>query len=290
MIDAEASGPDQEFAEVRPLLVAVAYEVLGSVTDAEDVVQEAWLRWRDVDHDAVREPRAYLCRTVSRLALNRLRTVQRRREDYVGPWLPEPLVAQDDVVDQVQAAEAVSTAMLVVMESLTPVERVVFVMREVFGFEFDEIAQTVDKSVANVRQIAHRARSHVHARRPRVATEPAEHRAAVERFKLAAETGDVELLVRLLAPDVVLTNDGGGVVRAALRPIIGRDKVLRFLAGVMSGREEAEVELVDVNGTTGLVFRFGGVLDSVATFDIEDGVATRLWVLRNPEKLLRLAP
>lgn len=288
MSDAEVSGPDQEFAARRPLLVAVAYEVLGSVTDAEDVVQEAWLRWREVDHEAVREPRAYLCRTVSRLALNRLRTVQRRREDYVGPWLPEPLIARDDVVEHVEQAEAVSTAMLVLLESLGPVERVVFVLREVFGFGVDEVADVVDRSPDNVRQIAHRARSHVQARRPRFVPDAGVHRTAVERFKLAAETGDVDLLVGLLAPDVVLTSDGGGVVSAALRPIVGRDKVVRFLVGVMGGRDDLQVELVDVNGAAGLLFSSGGSPETVATFDVEEGVATRLYVLRNPHKLQRL--
>jgi RNA polymerase sigma-70 factor (TIGR02957 family) len=285
---AGAAGRDDEFIDLRPLLVAVAYELLGSVGDAEDVVQDAWLRWREVDRAVVRDPRAYLCRTVSRLALNRLRTVQRRREDYVGPWLPEPLVAEDDVVEQVARAEAVSTAMLVVLESLLPVERVVFVLREVFGFGVDEVARVVDRTPANVRQIARRARSHVEARRPRSVPEPEEHRIAVERFKRAAETGDVELLVSLLAPDVELTTDGGGAVKAALRPIVGRDKVVRFLASVMAGREDAEVRVVQVNGAAGLVFRFGGVLDTVATFDVAGGVARRVYVLRNPAKLSRL--
>lgn len=284
----EASAADRQFDELRSLLVAVAYELLGSVSDAEDVVQDAWLRWRDVDHAQVRDARAYLCRAVSRLSLNRLRAVARRREEYVGPWLPEPLVFEDDVVEQVARADAVSTAMLVVLESLGPVERVVFVLREVFGFDVDEVADVVDRAPANVRQIAHRARAHVEARRPRFEPDLREHRSAVERFKLAAETGDVDLLVSLLAPEVVLTNDGGGVVKAALRPIVGRDKVVRFLVGVMAGRQDAEVEVAQVNGSAALVFRFGGVLDTVATFDVEEGTATRLYVLRNPDKLARL--
>lgn len=277
----------EDFADLRPLLVAVAYELLGSVADAEDVVQDAWLRWREVDHDQVRDPRAYLCRTVSRLALNRLRTVTRRREEYVGPWLPEPLVAREDVATHVADADAVSTAMLVVLESLRPVERVVFVLRDVFGFDYDEVAEVVQKTPDNVRQIARRARSHVAARRPRFASDVSAHRAAVARFKLAAETGDVELLLSLLAPDVVLTTDGGGVVKAALRPIVGRDKVVRFLVGVLAG-QDAEMEVADVNGRPGLVVRIGGVLDTVASVDLEGGVATRLWVTRNPAKLVGL--
>ena len=276
-----------DFAELRPLLVAVAYELLGSVADAEDVVQDAWLRWREVDHDQVRDARAYLCRTVSRLALNRLRTVSRRREDYVGPWLPEPLVAREDVATQVADADAVSTAMLVVLESLGPVERVVFVLRDVFGFEYDEVAEVVQKAPENVRQIAHRARSHVQARRPRFAADRTAHRDAVDRFKLAAETGDVDLLLSLLAPDVVLITDGGGAVKAALRPIVGREKVMRFLAGVLAGQDVA-VDVADVNGRPGLVVRISGRLDTVASFDLEEGLATRLWVTRNPAKLAGL--
>ena len=276
---------DDVFADNRSLLVAIAYEVTGSVADAEDVVQEAWLRWREVDPATVREPRAYLARTVSRLALNRLRTVARRREEYVGPWLPEPLVGRDDVVAAIETADDVSTALLVVLESLGPVERVVFVLREVFGFEYDEIAAAVDKEPANVRQIASRARSHVQARRPRGTFLPDDHRRAVARFQAAATEGDVTGLLEVLAPDVELVTDGGGVIRAALRPIRGVDKVLRFLAGVMPQDGTLTADSVTVNGLPGLLLRIDGRVDSVVSLELTDGVVTRVFSVRNPAKV-----
>jgi RNA polymerase sigma-70 factor (ECF subfamily) len=273
------------FAELRGLLVAIAYEVTGSVADAEDVVQEAWLRWREVDHDGVRDPRAYLARTVSRLALNRLRTLARRREEYVGPWLPEPLVGRDDVVAAVETADDVSTALLVVLESLGPVERVVFVMREVFGFEYDEIAAAVDKEPANVRQIAARSRAHVQARRPRHTFVPDEHRRVVERFHAAAAEGDVMGLLDVLAPDVELVTDGGGLKKAALRPIRGTDKVLRFLAAVTPRDVAVATEGATVNGRPGLLLLVDGEVDAVVSVETAGGVVTRLFLVRNPEKV-----
>ena len=276
---------DDVFAENRSLLVAIAYEVTGSVADAEDVVQEAWLRWRDVDQDGVREPRAYLARAVSRLALNRLRTVSRRREDYVGPWLPEPLVGRDEVVAAVETADDVSTALLVVLESLGPVERVVFVLREVFGFDYDEIAEAVGKEPANVRQIASRARSHVQARRPRHPFAPEEHRRAVERFHRAATEGDVLGLLDVLAPDVELVTDGGGVVKAALRPIRGVDKVLRFLAAIQPPDGVMTSEPVDVNGRPGLLLLMDGRVDAVVSVELSEGLVSRVFLVRNPGKV-----
>ncbi len=273
------------FAELRGLLVAIAYEVTGSVADAEDVVQEAWLRWREVDQSTVRDPRAYLARTVSRLALNRLRTVARRREEYVGPWLPEPLVDRDEVVSAVETADDVSTALLVVLESLGPVERVVFVMREVFGFDYDEIAATVDKEPANVRQIAARSRAHVQARRPRNASAPEEHRRAVARFHAAAASGDVMGLLDVLAPDVELVTDGGGLKKAALRPIQGVDKVLRFLAAVVPQDVVTATEDVTVNGRPGLLLLIGDEVDAVVSVEVTDGLVTRLFLVRNPDKV-----
>ena len=278
-------GEDGVFADNRGLLVAIAYEVTGSVADAEDVVQEAWLRWSEVDHASVREPRAYLARTVSRLALNRLRTVSRRREEYVGPWLPEPLVDRDEVVAAVETADDVSTALLVVLESLGPVERVVFVLREVFGFEYAEIASAIDKEPAAVRQIASRARSHVQARRPRQPFAPEDHRRAVERFRAAAAQGDVMGLLDVLAPDVELVTDGGGIKKAALRPIRGTDKVLRFLAAVVPQDVTMTTEAVAVNGRPGLLLLMDGEVDAVVSMDVEDGLVTRLFLVRNPDKV-----
>ena len=277
------------FAEHRDLLFTVAYEMLGSAADAEDVVQEAWLRWREVDPATVEHPRAYAVRIVTRLALNQMRTLSRRRESYVGPWLPEPLLTEPDVAEDVLLSESVSMAMLVVLESLSPTERAVFVLREVFGFEHGEIAEAVDKSPAAVRQIAHRAREHVQARRPErsTTTTKAEHAEVTRRFAEAAATGDLESLLGLLAPDVVLVTDGGGIRKAALRPIIGVDKVLRFLVAVRPSGTTA-VPVV-INGEPCLVINVDGELDGIFATRVVDGRVTELYGVRNPEKLSRLA-
>ncbi|MDQ6642698.1 MAG: RNA polymerase sigma factor SigJ [Actinomycetota bacterium] len=261
--------------------------MLGSAADAEDVVQEAWLRWAEVDQEQVRDSRAYVVRIVTRLALNQMRTLSRRRESYVGPWLPEPMLTAPDVADDVLLAESVSMAMLVVLETLGPTERAVFVLREVFGFEHAEIAEAVDKSPAAVRQIAHRAREHVQARRPESTTTKAEHAEVTRRFAEAAVTGDVEALLGLLAPDVLLVTDGGGIRKAALRPIVGVDKVLRFLTAV----RPVDVQAVStmVNGEPCLVIYTQGQLDGVFASRVVDGVVTEIYGVRNPEKLSRLS-
>src|SRR5437868_2140932 len=211
----------EAFVTYRNLLFTVAYEMLGSAADAEDVLQETWLRWADVDLGAVRDQRAYLVRITTRQALSRLRTLRRRRESYVGPWLPEPLLTAPDVAEDAELADSVSMAMLLVLETLTPVERAVFVLREVFDLEYAEITEAVGKSPAAVRQIAHRARAHVAARRPRGVVSPAETRGALTAFQRAVETGDLQRLLDILAPDVVFLGDGGGVVQAALAPVVG---------------------------------------------------------------------
>jgi RNA polymerase sigma-70 factor (ECF subfamily) len=284
-----SEGPDAaEFEVLRPLLFTVAYEMLEVAADAEDVVQEAWLRWSRVDTTTVRDPRAYLVRVVIRLSLNRFRTVSRQRETYVGPWLPEPILTVPDVADDVELADSVSTAMLLVLQTLTPVERAVFVLREVFDVPYDEIAQGVDRTPAAVRQIAHRAREHVAARRPRRRVDPSEHAAVLERFRVAADTGDLQALVDVLSPDVVLVTDGGGVRQAALRPILGRDKVLRFLDAVTPRDLDVELRVESVGGLPGLVAVIDGVVDSVITIDVVDGVVGSLYFVRNPDKLTRL--
>ncbi len=296
MIDESGSGPTGPFVEHRSLLFTVAYEILGSAADAEDVVQETWLRWSarfdqtgtEAGAEEVRDPRSYLVRIATRQALNRLRSQQRRRETYVGPWLPEPLLTTPDVAEDVELADSVSTAMLLVLETLGPTERAVFVLREVFDLPFDEIAEAVGKSPAAVRQIAHRARSHVHARRPRQDVSAEERDRVIERFMAAAATGDLQSLMDVLAPDVVLVSDGGGRKKAALRPIHGRDKVLRFLAATSQNQGEITAEVLTVNGGPALALSIDGELDTVATFVIEDGVVTGLYLLRNPEKLSRL--
>ena len=221
-----------DFVRHRNLLFTVAYEMLGSVADAEDVLQEVWLRWADGDRSDVADPRAYLVRTTTRLALNRLRTLSRRREEYVGTWLPEPVLTTPDVAQDVELADSASTAMLLVLETLPPTERAVFVLREVFDVPYGEIAQAVDKSEAAVRQVASRARAHVAERRPRASVSTAERDVVIERFRAATSTGDIQGLMDVLAPDVVLMTDGGGRVKAALNPIFGREKVFRFLSAV----------------------------------------------------------
>ena len=277
------------FVKHRNLLFTVAYEMLGSAADAEDVIQETWLRWAEVDRDEVRDDRAYLVRIATRLSLNRLRTLARQRETYVGPWLPEPLLTTPDVADDLELADSVSTAMLVVLETLTPTERAVFVLREVFDVGYDEIAAAVDKSPAAVRQIAHRARNHVEARQPREQVTTRQREAILDRFVLAVESGDLQSLMDVLAPDVVLMTDGGGVKQAALRPILGRDKAQRFLEGAATkGGPIDSVHRTLVNGRPALAFVIDGRVDTLLTILVEDGVVAGLYAVRNPAKLTRL--
>ena len=281
-----SSGATDIFVAHRNLLFTVAYEMTGSAADAEDVLQETWLRWAEVDLAEVRDARAYLVRITTRLALNRLRTVQRQRETYVGPWLPEPLLTTPDVAEDVELADAVSVAMLHVLETLTPSERAVFVLREVFDVPYDDIAAALDKSAAAVRQIAHRARSHVEARQPRLEVSLRERQAVVDRFMAAVDTGDIQSLMDVMAPDVVLVTDGGGKKKAALRPILGRDKVMRFISGVADPRAVAEPRTI--NGSPALCVIIDGEVDTIATFLVEDGLVTGMYAVRNPEKLRHL--
>ncbi|GAA2737529.1 RNA polymerase sigma-70 factor [Actinocorallia aurantiaca] len=287
--DGRMDPATEVFVAHRNLLFTVAYEMLGSAADAEDVLQETWLRWVGVDLDAVREPRAYLVRIATRQALGRLRTLGRRKESYVGPWLPEPLLTAPDVADDVELADNVSMAMLLVLETLAPTERAVFVLREVFDLAYDEIAEAVDKSPAAVRQIAHRARAHVAARRPRGTVSPSEIRDALAAFQRAVETGDLQNLLDLLSPDVVLLGDGGGVKQAVLRPIVGADRVARLLAaGLPKVDGKASVEPVQINGHPALIVRLDGQIDDVVAVRIDDGMITGLYIVRNPEKLSRI--
>jgi RNA polymerase sigma-70 factor (ECF subfamily) len=260
--------------------------MLGSAADAEDVLQETWLRWAGVDLAAVRDARAYLVRITARQALARLRTIGRRKESYVGPWLPEPLLTAPDVAEDVELADSVSMGMLLVLETLTPNERAVFVLREVFAFDYEEIAEAVDKNPAAVRQIAHRARAHVAARRPRGIVSPAETRDALDAFHRAVETGDLQGLLDILAPDVVLLGDGGGVKQAVARPIVGADKVARLLTTGL-GRVDAEVSLqpAQVNGYPALILRLNGETDTVVAVRVDNGLITGLYAIRNPAKL-----
>jgi RNA polymerase sigma-70 factor (ECF subfamily) len=279
----------EAFVRHRNLLFSVAYEMLGSAVDAEDVLQETWLRWAGVDLDTVQDQRAYLVRITTREALSRLRTLRRRKESYVGPWLPEPLLTAPDVTEDVELADSVSMAMLLVLETLTPIERAVFVLREVFALEYDEIAGAVDKSAAAVRQVAHRARAHVAARRPRGAVSPAQARDALDAFQRAVETGDLQHLLDILAPDVVLLTDGGGIVKAALRPVVGADRVTSVLAaGLCRIAAAASLQPAQVNGYPALILRLDDEIDTVVAVRIDDGLVTGLYAVRNPEKLSRV--
>ena len=288
MTERTEDSATETFVAHRNLLFTVAYEMLGSAADAEDVLQETWLRWAEVDLEQVRDQRAYLVRITTRQSLNRLRTMSRRKEAYVGQWLPEPLLTAPDVAEDVELAESVSMALMLVLETLSPTERAVFVLREVFDTGYDEIAAAVDKSPAAVRQIAHRARRHVDARRPRQTVTPDESRAVLESFQRVLETGDPQSLLDVLAPDVVMVNDGGGIKQAARRPINGAEKVARFLVGVL-GKNTSPITIAPtvVNGGLALVVHLGGELDGIMAMRVEDARVTGLYYVRNPEKLTR---
>ncbi|MDH2390689.1 RNA polymerase sigma-70 factor [Streptomyces sp. HNM0663] len=282
------------FEEHRPVLTGVAYRMLGRVADAEDVVQEAWLRWSAEDRGGVAEPRAYLVRVATRLAVDRLRQIRSRRESYVGPWLPEPLVtdvahAAPDAAERAALADSVSLAVLVVLESLSPLERAVFVLREAFGFPYGEIASALDRSEAAVRQLAGRARRHVQERKPRYDADPVQCRELTERFLAAASGGDFDALLTLLAPDVRLVGDSGGKAKAPLRVLETADKVGRFLVAVsQQSAEQLELRFVEVNGAPALLALADGKPDSVFQLAIRDGRVQCVYVIRNPDKLASL--
>jgi len=277
----------ERFTPLRPLLFTIAYEILGSATESDDVLQESYLRWAQVDLTTVRDSKAYLAQLVTRQALNTLRAQSRRREQYIGPWLPEPLLTGPDASADVVLAESVSMAMLVVLETLSPDERAVFVLREVFGFGHDEIAAAVGRSVAAVRQMAHRAREHVQSRRKRF--DPVDPQVSAEitsRFFTAAATGDLDGLMAMLAPDVAWTADSDGKVSAARRPVLGADRVARLVLGFarMAGAE-GRVEAAVYNSAPAMVLYLGDHLEGVVTFEVVDGRITNFYAMRNPEKL-----
>ncbi|MGY1591553.1 RNA polymerase sigma factor SigJ [Geodermatophilus sp. SYSU D00708] len=290
------------FDRHRRLLFTVAYQMLGSVADAEDVVQDAWLRWSAADRSDVADPRAYLVRITSRLALDRLAAARTRRESYVGPWLPEPLLTgaapvagaapPPDPDDAAELGEQVSLALLVVLETLSPAERAVFVLREVFGLPAAEVAATLGRSEAAVRQMAHRAREHVQARQPRFDADRAAQRTVTERFLAACAGGDVDALLAALAPDVVLISDGGGRAKAALRPISGADKVARFLLATAAqglAVPDLRIEVADLNGAPGVVLWSGAAPFLTLSLVLVGGHVQQVLVVRNPDKLRGLA-
>jgi len=288
------------FDEHRDLLVSVAYRVLGSVTDAEDTVQEAWLRWSGVDTSDVRDPRAFLVRVTTRLAIDRLRRAKARREAYVGPWLPEPILTGRDVAEDVALAESVSMAMLVVLETLSPLERAVFVLREAFGMPYAEIADVLGRKDEAVRQLGRRARDHVQERRSRFDADQSEQRRVTERFLEATSTGNLEALMAVLAPGVTLVADGGGRALAPRRPVRGAEKVARFLLAVATeegmarflrsvGGEpvaaDLRVHLAPVNGAPGILVVSGDKPISALVLGVSDGFVRTIYLVANPEKL-----
>lgn len=287
-----AEADARVFHENRNLLFSVAYRILGTAADAEDAVQDAWIKWAAADRTQVADPKAYLTRIVSNLALERLRSTRYKRETYVGPWLPEPVLTSADTADLVTGAESVSMAMLVVLETLSPLERAVFVLKEVFGFGHAEIAEAVERSEAAVRQAAHRAREHVRARRPRFTADRSRQREVTERFFAAATGGDVNALMELLSPDVTLWTDGGGKVRQALLPVFGAETVAAWFAAIgtvtYQGVDPADMkaELAEINGGPGMVFSAPDRVIATVTFDFDaEGRITAVHNVANPDKL-----
>lgn len=286
------------FTAHRRLLFDVAYRMLGSVVDAEDVLQDAWLNWDRADRETVANPRAYLVRTVTNLSLNRLTSARATREAYVGPWLPEPLLTgpaltTPDVAEKTEMAETVSTAMLVVLESLSPLERAVFVLREVFGYSYAEIAEALERGEATVRQTGHRARAHVQARRPRFAAEPGQRSEVTRRFLAACAGGDLNAVMELLAPGVTAWSDGGGKVTAARRPLYGADHVARWLLGMLAkpALRAVTLEAAQVNGEESVVFVYEGAGRAALTYDLDpvDGRVVNLRLQVNPDKVRGLS-
>ena len=284
----------EDFERHRSLLFSIAYRMLGSVADAEDVVQETYLRWRDVTEEEVRSPRSYLSAMVTRLSINRLRSAQARREEYVGPWLPEPLLSnrvEGITTDPAELDESLSMAFLVLLESLNPVERAVFLLREVFDYDYEEISRIVGKSEANCRQIAHRARQSVAARRPRFERSPEQEERLTERFVEACMSGDMEGLISLLSEDITLWSDGGGKVAAAPYPIHGPERVARFLLGVLRTVPPGfSARPVRVNGGAGVVGYVDGHPTGVVALDVADERLRSVHIVVNPDKLRAIPP
>ena len=279
-----------EFEIHRRLLFSVAYRILGSASDAEDAVQDAWLKWSAVDRTQVADAKPYIVRIVTNVAMDRLRAARSRREVYVGPWLPEPIPTGGE-----DGGESLSMALLVVLETLSPLERAVFVLKEAFGFTYAEIAAAVERSEDAVRQVGHRAREHVHARRPRFHAGQATQRQVTERFFAAATGGDINTLMQLLAPDVTLWTDGGGKVRQATRPVTGAARVAAWFATLgqqpYQGVDLADmsIDLVEFNGGPGIVFRGAGRVIGTMTLDLDDqGRVAGIYNVANPDKLRAL--
>jgi RNA polymerase sigma-70 factor, ECF subfamily len=283
----------ERFTHLRPLLFTIAYEILGSATESDDVLQDSYLRWAEVDLGGVRDTKSYLAQLVTRQALNTLREGARRREDYVGPWLPEPVLLEDrDASADVVLAESVSMAMLVLLETLTPDERAAFVLREVFGFDYDEIAGAVGKSAAAVRQMTHRAREHVQARRKRFGPVDAKRTAQItEQFLTAASTGDMDGLLTLLAPGATWTADHGGKAAALPRPLVGAKKVAGVMLALFRAAQRMNIrfETAIYNSAPAVVIYRDDLLEGLFVFEVIDDQITNLYAMRNPDKLVGIA-
>lgn len=277
---------ERVFVERRPRLLGIAYHILGTLTDAEDAVQETWLRWEHTELAGIDDVDAYLVRAVTNTSLNRLRSVRAERERYVGPWLPEPVVTEAGPEGRAELDDAVSLAMLVVLEALSPLERAAFVLHEVFGYRHDEAAVILDRSPAAVRQLTHRARQHVRARRPRFVEDPTARRRATEAFLAACTNGSVEALLAALAPEVTLWSDGGGKVSAARRPLQGADAVSRFVAGILrQAPSNLRVTVLELNGGPGFVASSNDSPIVAGVIESEHGLVRELRLVRNPDKL-----
>jgi len=281
----ETDWDTSTFEALRPLLFSIAYRMLGSASEAEDVVQDAWLRARQDEDADVRSPRAYLTTIVTRLCIDHLRSAERTRMVYPGPWLPEPLAEPNQ--ESAALASSLTTAFLVLLERLTPTERAVFLLREVFELDFDDIAKTVDKSAANTRQILTRARARLQEPRRRFTVPRRESEEVVRRFRHAVGTGSVEELMTVLHADATLVADGGGKAAAATRPVLGADRIAKFMLGYAGKAQwsESDFQLVAINGAPGLLIRHPLSGDGTYSFDIEEGRIRAVYVMRNPDKL-----
>lgn len=278
------------FEAERGRLFAVAYRMLGSVADAEDVLQDVWLAWQNVDPDAIERPAAYLIRMTTNRCLDTLRAARRAREAYVGPWLPEPLLATgDDATDDVELAESVRVAFLVALEVLSPAERAALVLHDVFDYPYHELADILDRSEAACRQLVARARGHVQARRPRRSADPARADEVAERFLAAARHGDLDGLLAVLHPDAELVTDGGGKATAARRTVTGADRIARFVAGVTAREPDADIRPVRVNAAPGAIVTTADG-PTVVSIDVDEDRITGLYIFRNPDKLTAVRP
>ncbi|MDB9524826.1 RNA polymerase sigma-70 factor [Oscillatoria sp. CS-180] len=283
----------EEFNQYRSLLFAIAYRMLGSIVDAEDMVQETFLRWQQTSKQTVKSTKAYLTTIVTRLCIDQLRSARVQREQYVGPWLPEPIVADpaSDPYATAELADSLTIAFLVLLERLSPLERAVFLLREAFGYDYNEISEMVEKTAANCRQIARRARQHLADQQPRFQASLQEQEQLTRKFMQACQQGDLQGLLDLLAKDITLWSDGGGQVVACLKPLHGAAKVAGFLRAIWRRGQKLglgyEVALAQVNGQPGIIYTLDGTVASVVALEITDNRIQSLYFMRNPNKLKR---